>query len=538
MQLEIKGKTKNILAFILCILAYIVGQILIIRGNRMGTTAYNGVLTAIQFAICLMMVRRDNKKGVIISLILMSFSIMGMLRALFFAHLTAPLPGLCNSLIYVFTILMLSKQFKKREQEAITDVLTGLHNRRGLYTLLKRKTEARKGFHVIYLDLGNFKFINDNYGHSYGDFIMKVVSERILTEVDDMGSVARMGGDEFVILLDEGSDPEKLTNRVIDKIAEKISLMVDGTKVECYLTAFSGIASYPNDTMDYEELLKYADIAMYQASKDKIKIRHFDKDMEQAILRRMELEKFIKEALDKDYFYLVYQPQFHLEGKKLRGFESLLRLKMPDGTMVSPGEFIPVAEKGDLILAIDDYVLKRAMREFKEIVRKVNTDLVISVNVSAKNFGSKDFVKKVYEILRDTAFPAENLEIEITEYCLVQDVDVTIENIKELRGMGVQIALDDFGTGYTSLSYLSKMPVNLLKVDKSLIDDIEKEKKSCDFVNAVVAMGHLMGCEVISEGVENENQLAILKAQGCDFVQGYVWGKPLEYEVATDLCHQ
>ena len=225
-----------------------------------------------------------------------------------------------------------------------------------------------------------------------------------------------------------------------------------------------------------------------------------------------------------------------LEGKKLRGFETLIRMKLPDGTFISPGEFIPVAEKGNHILSIDDYVLHRAMREFKDIVAEKNPELIVSVNVSAKNIGSQDFPERIKQIIDETGFPAKNLEIEITEYCMVQSIRTTVENIKKLREMNIQVALDDFGTGYTSLNYLSQMPVNLLKIDKSLIDDIEQNRQKCEFVNAIIAMAHLMGCEVISEGVESELQLDKLKENNCDFIQGYVWGKPLPYEKAVSIA--
>ena len=210
-------------------------------------------------------------------------------------------------------------------------------------------------------------------------------------------------------------------------------------------------------------------------------------------------------------------------------------MKLPDGTVVSPGEFIPVAEKGEQIIRIDDYVLHRAMTEFKSIVINNNPDLILSVNVSAKNIGTLDFPDRIRGILDKTGFPAHNLEIEITEYCMVQSIKITVENIRRLRAMNIQVALDDFGTGYTSLNYLSQMPVNLLKIDKSLIDDIERSQKKCEFVNAIISMGHLMGCEVISEGVENTMQLSKLDDNNCDYVQGFVWGKPLPYEAAKAL---
>lgn len=536
MTREMKGKTKTTLIFIFCVVIFVAVQILIILAEPLGFAAYNGVLMACQFALCLVMVRQDYKKGAIASFILMAIALLNIAQAMLVRKLMSPLPGLCNTLIYIVTLALLANQFRVREQEAVTDVLTGLRNRRGLYKLLKKRIEDEKEFHVLYIYLGNFKFINDNYGHSFGDTLMKEVAKRMGEIVGGSGQITRLGGAEFVILINGDVNPEDVANRLIDRVSEKAVIERDHSKVECYLTVFAGISSYPKDADNHEDLIQYADIAMYRATKDKgTNVRFFDKEMKQFLNRRIELEKLIKEALKNDYFYLVYQPQYKLEGKKLRGFETLIRMKTADGATVSPGEFIPVAEKGDLILQIDDYVLRRAMKEFKDVVQQAGSNLTISVNVSAKNIGSIDFPRKVEKIMSETGFPAKNLEIEITEYCLVESVDITIENIKKLRDMGIQVALDDFGTGYTSLSYLSKMPINLLKIDKSLVDDIERDEKRRDFVSAVISMGHQMGCEVISEGVENEIQLELLGKQNCDFVQGYVWGRPLDYGVAKEL---
>lgn len=532
-------QNKDRIRLFVLFLAYVLAQVCISSLDRMHLSMYNGVLMACQFAVCLLMVRVNYRFGAYISYGLIAVSILQMIRVVIFAHNMSPIPGLCNMSIYLVVLVVLSRQFGIREREAVTDYLTGLWNRRGLYRQLAARTESEKPFHVIYIDLGNFKFINDNYGHAYGDDLLKVVTKRMSGVVGRNGVLTRLGGDEFVLVLDGNFDAAETAERVLDAICEKATLKSGETMVDSYLTACAGIASYPKDAKDGEALIKYADIAMFEASRDKTKrICFFNKDMEQYLLRQMELEKLIKEGLEKNYFYLVYQPQYRLEGRKLRGFESLLRLKTADGKVVSPGEFIPVAEKGDLILQIDDYVLRRAMLEYRDIVKEAKDALTISVNVSAKNIGAPGFVDKVYRMLQETGFPANNLEIEITEYCLVQSVEVTIENIQKLRAAGVQVALDDFGTGYTSLSYLAKMPINLLKVDKSLVDDIVTDEKSRDFVTAVISMGHLMGCEVISEGVENEQQLSLLTGQECDFVQGYVWGRPLDYEVAKELSLQ
>lgn len=534
--IEMKSKTKRTMTLIFCVVLFLALQAATVALGAVQLSAFSGVCMAFQYGLCLIMLRVEPKKGVIVSMVLMGISVGLIIRAILVGRGIAPLPGLCNTVFYVITLLVLNHRNQIREKEIVTDVLTGLTNRRGLYKHLQEMIENQKNFSVVYVDLGNFKFINDNYGHAYGDELLRKIARRMGKVIGNRGTITRIGGDEFVVVLDGSIDPEETAIHLLNKIQDKALIEAGGSKVDCYLTSYAGIARYPEDTTDYESLIKYADIAMYQATKEKMDGPcFFNEDMAKHMAREIEVEKLIKEGLEHDYFYLVYQPQYHHKGKKLRGFESLLRMKTPDGNLVSPGEFIPVAEKGDLILQIDDYVLRRVMKEFKPIVNQSKDDLTISINVSAKNIGSLDFPDKVKRIMDELAFPASNLEIEITEYCLVQSVDITINNIKRLREMGVQVALDDFGTGYTSLNYLAKMPINLLKVDKSLVDDIEHDQKSLDFVHAVISMGHLMGCEVISEGVENETQLKLLGEKECDFIQGFVWGKPLEYEVAKRL---
>lgn len=521
-------------------LAYLFTVFLQMWFNRTPYMSFNGVLMAFGFLFCLLMIFVDYNSGILVAGLCMFFSIINVFFMIWknTENRIAPLPGLVNTIIYMCTLLLLVSQFRRRDQESITDFLTGLRNRRGLYKVLRSKISANSPFTVVYLDLGNFKQINDNYGHTFGDTILKLTSQRITSIIGKNNIATRIAGDEFVLILNNNTDPYTVTQKIIDEIGQKKVINSSAEeKIEIFIKAYAGIARFPNDATTADNLVKYADIAMYEAAKSKMNsILYFDQKMAEKLTRQIEVEQHINEALENNLFYMVYQPQYELAQKKLRGFESLLRLKTADGEFISPAEFIPVAEKKDLILRIDDYVMRRVMNEFRDVVLNDTKNLVISINVSAKNIGNEKFIDKVTKCLEETGFPAKNLEIEITEYCLVQSVEVTIANIIALRNLGVQVALDDFGTGYTSLSYLAKMPINLLKVDKSLVDDIETNKKSQEFVNAVIAMGHLMGCEVISEGTENENQLTILKDQKCDFVQGYVWGKPMEYEDAKSLC--
>lgn len=497
----------------------------------------NGVIQAIQFFTCILMVSIDYKKGRIISAILMGFSIFSNLRAILVANVLTPIPGVMNLVVFLISIEVLCIQFENREKDIVTDFLTGLNNRRGIVRMLNEKVSQDNPFYVMYIDLENFKLINDNLGHRCGDSALKIISERITETVGSSGTLGRIGGDEFVLVLSDKFDPTETAERIISVIGEKVPVSTGETAVDCYVSAFVGITRFPDDASDADTLIKYADIAMYHSSRNRERrICFFTKQMEEELSRQMELERIIKESLDNNYFYLVYQPQYKINGKQLRGFESLIRLKTPDGVFVSPGEFIPVAEKTDLILKIDDYVIRRVMEEFKEPLKNAAAPFTVSINISAKNIATVGFAERVKEMIKEADFPASCLEIEITEYCLVRSLEVTIENIEKLREIGVKIALDDFGTGYTSLSYLAKLPINLLKIDKSLIDDIESDEKSREFANAVISMGHLMGCEVISEGVENEAQLALLGGQDCDFVQGFVWSRPLEYGTAVELC--
>lgn len=541
MAFELKNKTKrNIFYFsgILCYLLFMAGPIIL---DRNGLSQMSGICSAMQYASCLLLVKTNQRRGVATSIILLLASALNLVRVLVFSHSQNTssgllLSGLLNQVFYLVTIIWFGVIFAKQEKAAVTDLVTGLLNNRGFLREVKNSVEDAQPFWLVDIELGNFKLLNDSYGHMYGDVILKEVTKRITDFVGKRGKVARKSGAEFVVILNQTADAEKDANELLGIIREKIELPFGIDNMYCYVTPYAGIVAFPGDAGNSEDLIKFADMALVEAVRgNHSEASVFRSEMEMRTKRQTELEHLIKEGLENDYFFLVYQPQYMLSGKKLRGFETLLRMRLPDGSMVSPVEFIPVAEMSGKIISIDDYVLRRAMNEYKDIVLNKNRELVICVNVSAQNIASTGFPEKVRGILAETGFPAKNLEIEITEYCMVSSVNTTIKNIMELRRIGVQFALDDFGTGYTSLNYLSQLPVNLLKIDKSLIDNIETDPKRCEFVNAIISMGHIMGCEVISEGVENDHQLEKLSENSCDFIQGFVWGRPLDYAVAKEL---
>lgn len=537
---DVMAEKKNHLKFTLKIVLLSIGFVLLqflmsVMDNRFPVLkVINGGLMALQFVLCFIMLKMDYKKGGKVALILMYINLVYLLLIFIFKTRTS-FPGICNLLIYLLTLQALKKQFHIRHMEAVTDYLTGLYNRRGLYQLINETIAAEKTFYVVYIDLGNFKIVNDTYGHTYGDEMLKIVTQRMTTVLNGRGTATRIGGDEFVIIVDGDAEVKEITEEIIAEVNKKISFTLNNVNVDYFLTAYAGISKYPYDGDNADDLIKFADIAMYSASKDKaFKVNTFDVVMAADIAKQSDLERQIKENLENESIYMMYQPQYDSASKKIRGFEALLRMKNDKGRIENTENLISIAEKSELILQIDDYVLKHTMLQFKDQVLS-HPDLRISVNISSKNIGRYGFVEKVQSLLEETGFPAANLEIEITEHCFVHSVDITIENVSKLKELGIFVSLDDFGTGYTSISHFHKMPLNLLKIDKSLIDGITTDEKNRNFVTTVLSIGHLMNCKVLAEGVENETQLGILKEEKFDYIQGFVLSKPLDFQDAVQL---
>lgn len=505
-------------------------------------SSFQGTLQAIMILFCFLIVILNYSTGRIVSV---SLIILAILQNIFVMHTSksfSPLPGVISLLVSLFTIELIARFYKKKAVNSITDIVTGLKNRRIFAEDAQNLVLNKQSFYLANLAIKNFTGIIDAYGLKAGDLILKIVSDRINSKLNKSDILYRIVGSNFVILFVEEKNPEELLEEIIELANKEIVIPKEYTTsgnsaISCYPSLVCGIAKSKDDEKDYIKIFNHSDLALSLARKsNKKSIFVYDDQMQTEQKNQIEAEKLIIESLQKDYFYLVYQPQYDIASKKIRGFETLIRCKKPDGTIVSPAFYIPVAEKTNLILDIDDYVLRRAMKEFKPVLDSLKEKITISINVSAKNISTAGFAEKVKNFLKETNFPPECLELEITEYSLAESMDITIKNINAFRQMGIQIALDDFGTGYTSISQLLKLPINLLKIDKSLVDDIENAQKSLDLVDSVIYMGHIMNCEVISEGVESEAQLKLLKEHKCDFVQGFVWGKPLPYGDAVNLC--
>ena len=524
-------------------LATISGHIIRYGNFVFPVSSIQGIIAAINSLCCVILVFIDFKKGSKLAMGIMAVSILAALNPIIGSHNLAPLPSVVTSLVSFITVLIIYSFYKKSTINSLTDFITGFPNRRYYVKYLNQQLEAERNFILACIEIEDFKNINDVYGIQAGDYILKEIAPKLKSMLGKGEMLFKITGGIFAMVLDENNYPEEKLKLIIR--SEVMTLPpkhgeAPSIKKTCNVSLAAGVL-HVDQNYDKERnsssVLRYAEIALAEARKSsEQKICFYDDSLLNSDFEQKEAEFLIKDAMAHNWFFLVYQPQYITEGKKLRGFETLIRCRKPDGSIVSPATFIPAAEKTNLITEIDDYVLRRAMKEMKPVLEASSQKFVVSINVSAKNIATENFAQKIKQMIDETNFPAENLEIEITEYSFAESRDITIDNILTLRTLGVQIALDDFGTGYTSIAQLMKLPVNLLKIDKSLIDELESDPVMTDMVDSIIYMGHIMDCEVISEGVESESQLEILKEHKCDFIQGFVWGKPLPFEEAKALC--
>lgn len=428
------------------------------------------------------------------------------------------------------------------QHEATHDSLTGLANRSLLHDELTGaiETAEREGHLValLHLDLDRFKIVNDGFGHPFGDVVLQVVARRLRTLVCPEDTVARTGGDEFVILtplVDRTEDIEEMAQRLVDSFAEPF--VVEGRRI--HLTGSLGISFYPRDGKDGTELIDNADMAMYYAkAAGRSAFRVFAPEMAEKAQRRTEMEIELRDAAGKGQLWLAFQPKVDLGCDTITGCEALLRWDHPEHGPISPADFIPIAEDSGLILPIGEWVLEMACRQGRAWLDAGLPPVSIAVNVSAVQLLQRDPVAWVISILERTGFPAELLELELTESQLAQDVETAIAVFAELRGLGIKLAIDDFGTGYSSLDYLRRFDVTSLKIDRSFIDGMLTERGDAAIVRAAIALAHAFGLSVIAEGVETEAQRRWLRELGCDEIQGYLASKPVSAEAFAALLRR
>ncbi len=412
---------------------------------------------------------------------------------------------------------------------AFNDTLTGLPNRTKFTEILANRLEATGSsintISVLFIDLDMFKRVNDTLGHGAGDKLLVDVGKRLTAIVDNQGIVSRMGGDEFTVLL------ELPHNEALKEIVEKIlhgfrkPWIIDD--LEFYFTASIGVATYPGDGEDAETLLKRADTAMYWAKeRGKNNYQFYTSTIQDRSLRKVRLENHLHHALEQQELILYYQPQVHIESKEIIAVETLLRWIHPTMGLISPEEFIPLAEEAGLIIPIEKWVLKTACTQ-AGIWLKKNKTLKIAVNLSARHFQQSSLIETITRTFEETKIDPTQLELEITESTAMKDPELTIKILNSLKSMGVSISVDDFGTGYSSLNYLKRFPLKKLKIDRSFISDITSDQEDEAIVSTIIVLAKSLHLEVVGEGVETKEQIAFLKRLGCSIVQGYYYSKPL-----------
>lgn len=443
---------------------------------------------------------------------------------------------------YVCTLIDVTQ--RKADEEAIRqlafyDGLTRLPNRRLLMDRLQQAltSSARKQVQgaVMFIDLDNFKLVNDTMGHHQGDVLLQEVSHRLQTAVRECDTVARLGGDEFVVMLEElSSQVEEAASHaqaVADKILGVLSqpFKLNGTDVNNSCSI--GVALFSDHVASAEDLMKHADLAMYQAKNaGRNTVRFFDPTMQASVLRRVALEKDLRSALPERQLHLLYQPQVDVEGKLL-GAEALLRWQHPTRGAVSPVEFIPLAEDTGLILSLGLWVLEQACQQLATWTHQPDkAHLTLAVNVSGRQLRLPDFVAVVQGVLARTGAPADRLKLELTESLLLDNKEDTIVKMAALKACGVRFSLDDFGTGYSSLAYLKRLPLDQLKIDQSFVQDMVHEPRDAAIVRTIVSLAESLKLNVVAEGVETAEQRDCLARHGCLAYQGYLFGRPAPIE--------
>jgi diguanylate cyclase (GGDEF)-like protein len=417
---------------------------------------------------------------------------------------------------------------------AYHDTLTGLPNRRTfierLHMMINEPRDESDMIAVMFMDLDRFKMVNDTLGHDAGDLLLKAVTLRIQKLLRGSDLVARLGGDEFTILLDHVKSVEaiaKIANKICQRLAEPFMLM----EQQIYVSTSIGISIYPNDNRDVNTLIKFADTAMFKAKELRNSFSFYESGMEKMVAKRMELETEMRKALENEEFTLHYQPQVDLASGKIVGAEALVRWQHPLKGMISPAEFIPLAEETGLIAPLGEWVLKRACQQLHEWLEKGHQPVVLAVNISSRQLDDRQFVMKVLATLKETGVPTELLELEITESAIMRNPEEVIPALEEMKRMGISLAIDDFGTGHSSLNYLRRFPVDTLKIDRSFVSDISKSVQDSVLINGIIALAKSLRLKVIAEGVETYEQKMYLQEQKCDWVQGYYLYKPMPADI-------
>ena len=418
------------------------------------------------------------------------------------------------------------------------DVLTGLPNRLLMQDRLHQAiTQARRNGGLValmFIDLDRFKLVNDSFGHVIGDALLKQVAARLTHCLRDTDTVARLGGDEFTIML-----PDAASAQVVGEVAQRVlsdftQPFNDGEQ-EMYVSASIGISLFPRDGASSDELVKHADTAMYSAKDSgRNNYRYFTEDLNHEVREKVMLESGLRRAIERGELRLHYQPKIDLATNRVIGAESLVRWQHPTRGLIPPSKFIRVAEESGLIVPLGEWVLRAACEQVRAWQRE-GFDIQVAINVSARQFQQRNLADVVMGIMQDCGVDPQFVEIELTESAIMNDAEMSISTLERMKSRGIAISIDDFGTGYSSLSYLKRLPLDILKIDQSFVRDITTDHNDAAIVRAIIGLARSLNIKVIAEGVEDDNQLSFLNAYGCNYGQGYLFGRPLIPESLIEL---
>lgn len=428
-------------------------------------------------------------------------------------------------------LLYLMRQSWRTQQNLIIkeyeDELTGLQNRWSLQSSLSTFLSNKETFHLLFIDFDRFKMINDLYGHDNGDIVLKEAAQRFIKNTYTSDVVARWGADEFILLLKNRTTEaiRQFVENILSEIA--VPLHISGKEVTASISI--GSVHYPIDATNGTELLRFAELAADEAKKNGgLSHVEYHKELSDLANRELYLEEGLHNALEKKELFLNFQPQISSETHEIIGVETLVRW-MHEDKLISPGEFIPIAEKSGHIIKIGDFVLRETCKNIRSIEKEIGKPLLFSVNVSARQFYQKDYIQRTKKILEETKVHPSKIVLEITESIIMEYTDFVLKSLQELKNIGFQIAIDDFGTGYSSFKYLELLPVNIIKIDQSFTQAIHKLRTKA-IVQSIISLAHNLEMKILAEGVEDLYQVANLNELNCHYLQGYYFSKPLSLE--------
>lgn len=549
-QLMKKTQVVELVLFIMLFLLVFAGQLsLPERTNLRGMLAQLNVLVSVFF------VTSFKQPGVLVAQILNALDFLVILIIHLWENNAAfAFPGIILPLTTLLLVTILGRYLKAiqkniekshRQKEALEksaaslrrmayhDPVTGLLNLKAFMDELRAYSKSLQpdvAYGIAFFDLDDFKYINDTLGHVAGDTVLASVAHRFLSARRPGDVLGRIGGDEFALLI-KGGLTQQQTAEYLGQMLEKLKniWVKDSTRIDIHASV--GAAFCPKDSENMSELLQCADSAMFQSKHNsKGTVVFFSTQMREALSRSIAVEREMHDALERGELSLAFQPQYEIKTRRLLGFEALMRWNSPVLGPVSPEEFIPKAEFNGLIHPWGHWALTEACRQFLQLRDQFPPHTYLSVNLSAVQLQQPNFLQKAQQFLQDTGMPTDALQFEITESVLISDPDLTIRVLHELTDLGILFALDDFGKGYSSLGYLQKMPIHIMKIDKNYITAILAEGKGRILLSSIIQLAHNMGLVVLAEGVETEEQLTFLQQNDCDALQGYLWGKPMPLE--------